>query len=203
MLKSKTIFVAFALSALLIGLYPLLYFVIDRNFGLLQTKDNSVSESVFWNIGFYTHIIFGGLALLIGWAQFVQKWRQAKPKIHRQGGKFYVIFVILSSLSGIYIGFFATGGYVASLGFICLGIIWFLTTIFALKYARKGNYKVHKKLMIYSFAACFAAVTLRIWLPLLTLIFQDFFVAYKIVAWLCWTPNLIVAYLINKNKGSS
>ncbi len=203
MIKSKIIFAAFVLLAVLIGLYPLLYFAIDRNFGLLQTKDISVLKSVSWNIGFYTHITFGGLALLIGWIQFVEKWRKSKPKVHRQIGKFYVAFVILSSLSGIHIGFYATGGYIASLGFICLGLIWFSTTFFAFQYARKGNYQIHKKLMIYSFSACFAAVTLRIWLPLLTLVFQDFFIAYKIVAWLCWTPNLIVAYLINKNKGSS
>lgn len=51
--------------------------------------------------------------------------------------------------------------------------------------------------MIYSYAACFAAVTLRIWLPLLTAAFLgDFIKAYTIVAWLCWVPNIIVAYFI-------
>ncbi len=203
MIRSRTIFALFALSALLIGLYPLLYFAIDRNFGLLQTKDNAVLQSVAWNIGFYTHIVFGGLALLIGWTQFVENWRKAKPYIHRQIGKLYVTFVVLSSVTGIGIGFCATGGYVASLGFICLGIVWFTTTLFALQYARKQEHQVHKKLMIYSFSACFAAVTLRIWLPLLTVILDDFFIAYKIVAWLCWIPNLIVAFLISRNEGNS
>jgi hypothetical protein len=48
--------------------------------------------------------------------------------------------------------------------------------------------------MIYSYGACLAAVTLRFWLPLLTVGFQlDFSVAYPIVAWLSWVPNLIVA----------
>ncbi|MBS3739443.1 MAG: DUF2306 domain-containing protein [Psychroflexus sp.] len=203
MIKTKYWFPLFALSAILIGLYPLLYFIIDRNFGLLQTKDISVLQSISWNIGFYTHIILGGLALLIGWSQFVEKWRKANPKFHHQIGKLYIAFVILSSLSGIYIGYYATGGFIASLGFISLGIIWFIKTLFAFLYVRKGNYQMHKKLMIYSYSACFAGVTLRIWLPLLTLIFEDFFSAYKIVAWLCWVPNLIIAYLINKNGGSS
>jgi hypothetical protein len=54
-------------------------------------------------------------------------------------------------------------------------------------------------MMIYSYAACFAAVTLRIWLPLLISITGDFFIAYPIVAWLCWVPNLIVANLIVKS----
>lgn len=48
--------------------------------------------------------------------------------------------------------------------------------------------------MVYSFSATFAAVTLRFWLPLLLGLFRlDFSVAYPIVAWLCWVPNLLVA----------
>lgn len=61
---------------------------------------------------------------------------------------------------------------------------------------------MHQKMMIYSYAACFAGVTLRVWLPLLTLIFGDFVKAYILVAWLCWIPNLMVAYLINRKLES-
>ena len=50
--------------------------------------------------------------------------------------------------------------------------------------------------MIYSYAACFAGAALRIWLPILIAFFGDFIVAYKIVAWLCWVPNLVVANII-------
>jgi hypothetical protein len=52
----------------------------------------------------------------------------------------------------------------------------------------------HEKWMIFSFAACFAAVTLRLWLPALTTAFKgDFLTAYRIVAWLCWMPNMLFA----------
>ena len=50
--------------------------------------------------------------------------------------------------------------------------------------------------MIYSYALSFSAVTLRIWLPLLISQFNDFIIAYQIVAWLSWIPNLIVAHLM-------
>ncbi|MFL5788898.1 MAG: DUF2306 domain-containing protein, partial [Flavisolibacter sp.] len=56
----------------------------------------------------------------------------------------------------------------------------------------------HQKMMTYSYASCFAAVTLRIYLPVLTLLFNDFTTAYQLVAWLCWVPNIIVAYIIVK-----
>lgn len=55
--------------------------------------------------------------------------------------------------------------------------------------------------MIYSYAVCFSAVTLRIWLPLLIVVTGEFINAYQIVGWLSWVPNLIVAYfIINKNR---
>jgi hypothetical protein len=39
----------------------------------------------------------------------------------------------------------------------------------------------------------FAAVTLRVELPLLIAAFQAFDPAYMMVSWSCWVPNLLVA----------
>ncbi|QXU40807.1 DUF2306 domain-containing protein [Pedobacter sp. D749] len=192
----KGLWILFATFALLIGLYPMIYFLIDRKFGLLNSKTVELLSNTFWNIGFYTHIIFGGIALLIGWTQFSSKMRNRRMALHRKLGKVYVVAVLLSALAGIYIGFFATGGWISSAGFICLGIIWFYTTLKAYLHIKEGEVEKHQKMMIYSYAACFAAVTLRIWLPILTIIYGDFSKAYLVVAWLCWIPNLIVGYLI-------
>lgn len=194
----RLFWILFASSAVLIGLYPAIYFIIDRNFGLLSSKPKELLESLIWNIGFYVHILLGGLALLIGWIQFSSKLRNKNLNLHKQLGKIYVIAVLLSSIAGFYIAFFATGGIVASIGFICLAVIWFYTTLIAYTSARNGQVDRHQKMMIYSYAACFAAVTLRIWFPLLNLIIGDFITAYIFVAWLCWVPNLIVANQIVK-----
>ena len=59
------------------------------------------------------------------------------------------------------------------------------------------------EIMVYSYAACFAAVTLRLWLPFLIAVFHDFETAYVIVAWLCWVPNLIVANYLTKRYEAS
>ena len=87
------------------------------------------------------------------------------------------------------------------LGFMGLGIVWLYSTVKAYFAIRKGDIQLHQGFMIYSYAACFAAVTLRIWLPLLTIAFQDFIIAYRIVAWLCWIPNIVFAYFWVKRKG--
>lgn len=111
---------------------------------------------------------------------------------------FYVVAVTLSSVSAIYMRFYANGGLVSAMGFICLGLIWLLTTLAALAEIRKGNIIRHQQLMTYSYACTFAAVTLRLWLPLLKNITGDPMLSYLVVAWLCWIPNLLVAYFINK-----
>jgi len=192
----KVLTVLMAFFACVIGIYPVIYFIIDRRFGLLASKSDQLLADTLWNICFYAHIILGGLALLIGWIQFNQKIRTQYSAFHRRIGTVYVFSVLLSALAGIGIGINASGGWISSLGFICLGVVWFTTTLLAFLSIKNGQIVKHQILMIYSYAACFAAVTLRIWLPLLSLYFND---AYLMVAWLCWVPNLIVAYLIIRN----
>ncbi|MEP7109742.1 MAG: DUF2306 domain-containing protein [Ferruginibacter sp.] len=188
--------IVIALLAILIGLYPGIYFFKERKFGLLSSKSNELLANTLWNTAFYTHITLGGIALLIGWLQFNSKLRLRNLSMHRSIGKIYIVSVLISSLASIGLGFFATGGVISSTGFICLGIIWFSTTLLAYLKIKNMQVEQHRRLMIYSYAACFAAVTLRIWLPLLIILFGDFIVAYSIVAWLCWVPNLLVANLI-------
>jgi len=190
----------FGICAIAIGLYPLIYFVIDRKFGLLGTKPDYLLNDVLWNFGFYGHIIPGGLALLVGWTQFSSKLRRQRLNLHRSLGKLYLVCVIISGFCGLYIAQYATGGLVSKIGFACLAIIWLISTLLAFSAIKKGNLNNHQDLMILSFAVCFAAVTLRIWLPLLTKVLGGFDKAYPIVAWLCWVPNTIVALLIIKNQ---
>jgi len=193
--------IVIAILAIIIGLYPSIYFVKERTFGLLSSKSNELLANALWNTAFYTHIILGGIALFIGWLQFNTKLRLRNLSTHRAIGKIYIVTGLISSLASIGLGFFATGGFMTSAGFVSLGIIWFTTTLLAYLKIKNMQIEQHRRLMIYSYAACFAAVTLRIWLPLLVIIFGDFIVAYSIVAWLCWVPNLMVAKLIVRKLG--
>ncbi|WP_431134511.1 DUF2306 domain-containing protein [Psychroserpens mesophilus] len=196
----KIAFIIFAVLCISIGLYPLIYFIIDPTFGLLNSKSDLLLNDGLWNIGFYAHISLGGLALLIGWTQFNKTLRKNNINLHRNIGKVYIISVLLSGFSGLYIAYFATGGIVSTLGFSLLALIWIYTTIRAFLEIKNRSISKHQKFMIYSYAACFAAVTLRIWLPILTTIFQDFMTAYRIVSWLCWIPNMVVAAYIVKSQ---
>lgn len=199
MLK-KALWFLLVFLAVSIPLLATIPFAFEEKFGILGFKSDELLANKIWQIGFFTHIVFGGIALLIGWLLFVGKIRVSYLNFHRNIGKVYVVSVLLSSLAGIYLGFYATGGPVASAGFIILGIFWFYTTLTAYFVIRNKQTVKHEKMMIYSYALCFAAVTLRFYLPISMALEIDFVTAYKFIAWFCWMPNLLIAYLITMRK---
>ena len=198
MLTKRLPYYLLAICCISIGLYPIIYFVVDRKFGLLASKSVALLSDTIWNSMFYIHIVLGGIALLIGWLQFNKNLRIKNMQLHRKIGKVYIISCLLSGVSGFYIALYATGGLSPKLGFTSMAIVWFFTTLFGFTAIKKGNIIKHQKLMIYSYATCFSAVTLRIWLPILSNSLGGFLPAYRIVAWLSWVPNIIVAYFIIK-----
>ncbi|MCP3097815.1 DUF2306 domain-containing protein [Myxococcus sp. K15C18031901] len=198
-MASKACWVLFAALCLAVGLYPSCYFLEASNVsGLRAMKGGELLADPAWNAAFYTHIALGGLALAIGWTQFVARLRLARPGAHRLLGKVYVGAVFLSGLAGVYVGFFATGGVIAAAGFVSLGAVWLSTTASAWWLVMRRRFEAHRLMMTYSYSVCFAAVTLRLWMPVLMHALGDFIPAYRIVAWLCWVPNLGVAYLLSR-----
>ncbi|WP_126244036.1 DUF2306 domain-containing protein [Chitinophaga rhizosphaerae] len=191
-----------AILSIFFGLYPGLFLNGNQKVGILNIKPDSLFSNPFWLISFYTHITLGGLALLTGWPQFSQKVRATRIRLHRALGKIYVVSVLVSAVAGINIAFYATGGWPTALGFMCLGITWFYTTLQAYRSIWLGNILAHGNWMTFSYACTFAAVTLRLWMPLLVPLFGNFMTAYTVVAWWCWLPNLTVAYFMTRQPKS-
>jgi len=191
--------ILFILFATVIGFYPALYWTTDMHAGFLSTKPESLLRNNFWHSAFYTHLTFGGLSLLTGWSQFSEWMRRKNIGFHRWLGKLYVLSVFVSGLAALYIAFYATGGLISSLGFGGLAIAWLSATFLAYQNIRRRNIENHHAWMIRSYALTFAAVTLRLWIPLFQILAPfDFVTSYKIIAWLCWIPNLVIAeWIIN------
>jgi hypothetical protein len=91
--------------------------------------------------------------------------------------------------------------------FVCWALarwLFFGSSVYIKAYStiRQGHIHQHQNWMICNYALTFVAVTLRIWLPLLSaFVFHDFIPAYRVVSWLCWVPNLVIALIIiNKTK---
>ena len=192
--------VIFGSLCVLISLYPIKYLINEKPVALQLSKSAELLNSNIYNISFYTHIILGGIALLIGWIQFSTKIRRNYNKLHKNIGKIYVFSILVSGPAGFYIAFFASGGISTILGFSIGALLWTSLTFIGYLKIREGNIESHKKYMMYSYAGTFGAVTLRLWLPILIYFFESFLIAYQIVAWLSWIPNLIIVYLILNKK---
>ena len=142
--------------------------------------------------GLQTHIAASGVAMLIGAFQFLRVLRQKWPGVHRWLGRIYITACMIGGLAGGAIALSSTAGLFAGWGFLLLAILWVPTTLLALFAAMRRDFADHERWMIRSFALTFAAVTLRLYLPIGAMT-VGFDAAYPFIAWLCWVPNLIVA----------
>ncbi len=199
--KMKKITLIFSCLAIGIAGYSIVqYLIMDAHqagFVHMKLMFMDTLDSLWYTL-LYIHIVFSIVALVIGPFTLSSKFREKNRKCHRIAGKVYVIGILFGSIAGLYLAFYATGGFVSQLGFSLLAIFWIITGYQAVTNIKKHNVYEHQKWMIRNYSLTFAAVTLRIWLPLFTALFgfENFMISYPIISWLCWVPNLIVAQWI-------
>lgn len=146
-----------------------------------------------WPWAIWLHMTFGAIAMVGGALNFRHALRRARPAVHRKIGEWYVLSCLVTGLAGGWLAVFAYGGLNNRLGFGGLALATLVTTAMAYREARAKRFREHRRWMIRSYAMILAAMTLRFELPLLAASFGAFDPAYRIVAWLCWVPNLLVA----------
>jgi hypothetical protein len=144
-----------------------------------------------------THMLVGPIALLTGPWQFFGSLGARHPKVHRWNGRLYVATCLISGCGALFTAPFASGGIVASIGFSMLAVSWLGTTFVGWRMAVARNFAMHRILMRFSYALTFAAVTLRLQIPLGFMFFG--FTSYREMSvWLaytCWIPNVIAVAL--------
>ena len=139
------------------------------------------------------HLGGSAVALAVGAFQLNAGIRNRFVVVHRWMGRSYVIGVLIGGIGALILAPMAQFGLPSATGFSLLAVLWLTATAQGYRYIRAGNQLVHRRWMIRSYALTFAAVTLRIYLPLSQVYGIPFEPAYQTIAWLCWVPNLIVA----------
>lgn len=148
------------------------------------------------------HIAGGMGALLAGPWQFSEKLRTRALSLHRWLGRFYLLAVGLGSIAGFAMATVSEQGLPTHFGFGILAVLWFWSGLQAYRMVRRGNIAAHRRWMIRNFALTLAAVTLRIYLPImLGVLHWDFRPSYIAVSWLCWIPNLLIAEWMVRRRG--
>lgn len=120
------------------------------------------------------------------------------------GKLYFYIVVLFSAPSGIYIGFYANGEFIAQSAFITLGVLWWIFTVVAVVKIKQKNFVAHRNFMLRSYALAVSALTLRAWKVVLVFLFHPAPMdVYQIIAWLGFIPNLLLVELyIYKTKPS-
>lgn len=132
------------------------------------------------------HVISAPLALFLGAMNMIDRRRKKRRVLHRWTGRAYGVSVLVGSVSGLVMAIGAEGGVKAGFGFGILAILWFVTTVQAIRFAVKRDFKSHRRWMIRSFALTLAAVTLRIYLPMFMILGEMSYMQASVwIAWLC------------------
>ncbi|MGN7198507.1 DUF2306 domain-containing protein, partial [Bacillus mycoides] len=171
--------------------------------GLVKMKVMSVSKlSSFWYIMLFIHITTSIVALIIGPFTLSTKFRGKNINRHRIFGRIYMVGILLGGVSGLYLSFYAMGGLVVKFVFGLLAVFWLTSAYQALNRVKNKKIQDHRNWMIRNYSLTFAAVTLRIWLPLFVLLFglEQFELSYAVIAWLAWVPNLIIVELFIRHR---
>ena len=182
------------------------YFDLDTNVAFLRIKQwvfrlHEGPVSSVWITAFFIHVFTSIFSVIAGFTQFNRSflWK----KIHRVMGMIYIVCVLIfAAPSGLIMGFLANGGVGSIIAFILLALLWWYFTFMAFKMVRIKNYERHAKFMYLSYALTLSAITLRLWKYCIVNFVYEMppMDLYRLVAWLGWVPNFLIAlWLISKN----
>jgi hypothetical protein len=139
------------------------------------------------------HVAGGATALLVGAFQFIPGLRATG--VHRWSGRLYVVACLVGGSAGLALALGSTAGAIATAGFGGLAVAWVVTNAQGWRFAVRRDFVSHRRWMIRSWSLTHAAVTLRLYLPLLDPLGVPFFDGYRAISFLCWVPNLAIAEL--------
>jgi uncharacterized membrane protein len=179
------------------------YIPIRTDAAFLQIKQEYIHITP-WLIAFYIHVFTSIFVLAAGFTQFSGRIKRRYKRVHRAVGKGYILIVLfVTGPASFIMALLANGGFPARIAFTSLSLLWMYTTAKAWQTVRAKQYALHRNWMYRSYALTLSAVTLRGWKWLLIALFHlhplD---AYRIVAWLGFVPNLLVAEWIIRKRFS-
>ena len=147
------------ISALLFGLFILSFYF----FALVEGNTdqwNEVLPGLYDSatkpatIGIGIHFAAGGIILILGCIQLIQRVRDTYPAVHRWLGRVYILSCLMASIGGLaFILIKGTiGGLVMDVGFSGYGILMFWAAIETFRHAKARRIEQHRAWAIRLFA---------------------------------------------------
>ncbi|MFC4740882.1 DUF2306 domain-containing protein [Flavobacterium ponti] len=191
------LWLAYAYFSYLLFLITVQYIPLNFDVAFLRIKQDEI-QLFHYKIAFFTHVYTSIFLIAFGWIQFSSFIRKKYSKLHRNFGKLYIVIILLfSGPSGLIMSYYANGGIISQIAFIILSVLWLLFTYLSFYYVRRLDFINHQKFAIRSFALTLSAISLRLFKFIIVFLFQPFPMnTYRIVSWLGWTFNLVLAEII-------
>lgn len=178
------------------------YIPVQTDVAFLQIKQSYIHIKP-WLVSFYIHVYTSLFALIAGAVQFWRWLLRHHKQWHRAMGYIYIITVVLvSGPASLVMGWYANGGIGSRIAFLLLSILWIYFTAKAWQKAKERDFAAHQRFMIRSYALTLSAISLRAWKVSIVYLFEPRPMdAYRIVAWLGWVGNLLIAeYIIYRQQ---
>jgi hypothetical protein len=181
----------------LLLLITLQYIPYNTDVAFLRIKQDEIALD-YYKIAFFTHVYTSIFLMLLGFLQFSKTIKSKYINIHRWSGRMYaVIILFISGPSGLIMSYHANGGVFSKTAFVILSVLWMSFTLLSIYYILKKDIVNHQKFAMRSFALTLSAISLRLFKYLIVFLFHpQQMEVYRIVAWLGWMFNLLVAEII-------
>lgn len=177
-------------------------FVVDPDFqGFLSKKDELLANESLWVLMIRIHILLALISLITGPLGILKSIRARSLKFHRWNGRIYVLSIASNYIPGLYVSFFATGGWLSTLGFLILNTLWIITTLLGYSTIKKRQVLAHSKWMVRSFFLSFANMIIYIIVAIThNALGFSYDSSYTIAVWLCWILTLSLAELFIRRR---
>jgi hypothetical protein len=149
----------------------------------------------------FPHVLAGLVALVVGPFQFWARIRNAYPKVHRMGGRIYLVSVLIAAVASMVMAVTSSHGLTYSSGLFTLAVAWLLTSGMAFVSIRKRNFIQHKQWIVRSYVLTFAFVTARV----IGYLMGYFGIGQGadrvgLASWACWAVPLLLTELVLQGK---
>lgn len=162
--------------------------------GFLQGRESYFFGG--YSVAFYAHIVAGPLTLVAGMLLLSDRLRDRFPQLHRRLGRVQVAWVLIISLSGLWMSARTETGWIAGTGFAVLAVLTGACVVRGAWLATRRRFSAHRRWMWRTYILLCSAVALRLAAGLATLAQVDGDWTYQLAAWLCWLLPLAIFELI-------
>jgi hypothetical protein len=202
------------ISAGLFGLYILAFYAAALYTGDMEQWNGVLPGLYQRNLpaataGIGLHFAAGGIILLLGSIQLIERIRVHYPAFHRWVGRLYVIASLLVAAGGLlFIVLKGTiGGTVMDIGFSLYGILVFLAAIETYRHATAGRFGKHRAWALRLYALAIGSWLYRmdygIWFLLADRAghLENFHGTFdRVMAFFFYIPNLLVAEVFIRSR---